>query len=297
MGVFNLAKLFGMTIRESANDGSDFTNPDADYRRLFLGEDGQLHVKDSSGTVTDIGGAVSDIVDLPTAETDSTLVLAPDGAGGVEFRAETGGGGGTIVYPALKPGTPTDDFDAALSGWTAASTAGSFSLAECFAQAIDGSHLWIAAYGKNGFIYQSASDVDQEWIVGGLHVDGRWSDAFIGIALLDTSNNGVGLIYHQSDNTCAIIAIASGVYTGSPAAHTTSTAWGNGMGWGTRFWFRLVRSGNVFTAYASVDGVNWNESTATITSSFTVARKAIGSFGIDASGKIFQMVADWVDTV
>src|SRR6187551_3470225 len=44
-----------MTIRESANDGSDFTNPGADYRRLFLGEDGQLHVKDSAGTVTDIG--------------------------------------------------------------------------------------------------------------------------------------------------------------------------------------------------------------------------------------------------
>jgi len=56
-----------MTIRESANDGSDFTNPAADYRRLFLGEDGGLHLKDSSGTVTDIagggGGTVND--DLP----------------------------------------------------------------------------------------------------------------------------------------------------------------------------------------------------------------------------------------
>src|SRR5687768_14351077 len=51
-GLFSLAKLFGITIRESANDGSDFTNPDADYRRLFLGEDGLLHVKDSAGTVT-----------------------------------------------------------------------------------------------------------------------------------------------------------------------------------------------------------------------------------------------------
>jgi hypothetical protein len=40
-----------------------------------------------------VGGGVADILDLPTAETDTTLVLAPDGAGGVEFRAETGGGG------------------------------------------------------------------------------------------------------------------------------------------------------------------------------------------------------------
>jgi hypothetical protein len=59
VGKFSEANLFGMTIRESANDGSDFTNPSADYRRLFLGEDGQLHVKDSAGTVTDIGSATT----------------------------------------------------------------------------------------------------------------------------------------------------------------------------------------------------------------------------------------------
>jgi hypothetical protein len=51
------ALTYGLTIRESATDGSDFTNPAADYRRLFLGEDGQLHVKAESGTVTDIGVA------------------------------------------------------------------------------------------------------------------------------------------------------------------------------------------------------------------------------------------------
>ena len=58
MPIFSEAQLFGMTIRESADDGSDFTNPAADYRRLFLGEDGQLHVKDSAGTVTAIGGTL-----------------------------------------------------------------------------------------------------------------------------------------------------------------------------------------------------------------------------------------------
>ena len=36
-------------------------------------------------------GAVADILDLPTAELDDTLVLAPDGAGGVEFRAAAAG--------------------------------------------------------------------------------------------------------------------------------------------------------------------------------------------------------------
>lgn len=91
MTQFSLANLFGITLRESANDGSDFTNPDADYRRVFLGEDGQLHAKDSAGTVTAIGGAVTEITDIPTADTTTTKVLSPDGAGGVEWRAEAGG--------------------------------------------------------------------------------------------------------------------------------------------------------------------------------------------------------------
>lgn len=38
-----------------------------------------------------------EVLGLTTAEMDDSLVLAPDGAGGVEFRAETGGGGSTLV--------------------------------------------------------------------------------------------------------------------------------------------------------------------------------------------------------
>lgn len=98
-------KIYGIKIRESANDGSDFGTPDTDYRFLYLGEDGQLHVKDAADAVTDIGGTVADILDLTTAETDDTLVLAPDGAGGVEFRAETGGGG--VASGSSFPGSPS----------------------------------------------------------------------------------------------------------------------------------------------------------------------------------------------
>jgi hypothetical protein len=82
--------LHGMTIRESATDGSDFTNPAADYRRLFLGEDGLLHVKDSAGTVTDpyTGGGSSSELDYaqitspvaPTATTEATANTVVTGA-------------------------------------------------------------------------------------------------------------------------------------------------------------------------------------------------------------------------
>ncbi len=47
-----------------------------------------------------LGSTPAEILDIPTAETDDTLVLAPDGAGGVEFRAETGGGGGAAFVGA-----------------------------------------------------------------------------------------------------------------------------------------------------------------------------------------------------
>lgn len=61
--------------------------------------------------MTEPGGSVSEILDLPTAETDTALVLSPDGAGGVEFRAESGGGGlpltttGDLLYVSAAPYT------------------------------------------------------------------------------------------------------------------------------------------------------------------------------------------------
>jgi hypothetical protein len=45
------------------------------------------------GTPEEPTGGGTEILDTPTAETDTALVLAPDGAGGVEWRAEAGGGG------------------------------------------------------------------------------------------------------------------------------------------------------------------------------------------------------------
>src|SRR6187551_670640 len=72
-------------------------------------------------------GSPADILDLATAETDDTLVLAPDGAGGVEFRTEVGGAGGMLVSgtgrePWGSQGSLFDGFDATdtdpIAGWT-----------------------------------------------------------------------------------------------------------------------------------------------------------------------------------
>ncbi len=51
------------------------------------------------------GAAPAEIVDIPTAETNAALVLAPDGAGGVEFRAEAGAAGALLASKYYKPAT------------------------------------------------------------------------------------------------------------------------------------------------------------------------------------------------
>lgn len=84
-----------------------------------------LYQTDGSSWTTwaTLGSAIADILDLPTAETNDTLVLAPDGAGGVEFRAETGGGGGGGSDPVTELfGTPDTAFEfstSSLAGLTA----------------------------------------------------------------------------------------------------------------------------------------------------------------------------------
>jgi len=44
-------------LEERLSDGSDTSNPAADHRALFLGEDGALHLRDSSGTITAVAGS------------------------------------------------------------------------------------------------------------------------------------------------------------------------------------------------------------------------------------------------
>lgn len=58
---------------------------------------GLIYQTDGStwSTWATLGGSIADILDLPTAETGTTKVLKPDGAGGVVWGTDaTGGGGG-----------------------------------------------------------------------------------------------------------------------------------------------------------------------------------------------------------
>lgn len=92
----NTTLIYGLHIRESANDGSDFSNGATDYRVLFLGEDGLLHVKDSSGTVTNpftgAGAVATDAIwdaagDLAVGTGANTAAKLTLGASGTYLRS------------------------------------------------------------------------------------------------------------------------------------------------------------------------------------------------------------------
>lgn len=73
--------------------------------------------------VPGVGTSIDDILDLTTAETDDTLVLAPDGAGGVEFRAEAGGvGGGGFTQDVNQDGTSFASWTSVAGTWASNGT-------------------------------------------------------------------------------------------------------------------------------------------------------------------------------
>ena len=85
------------------------------------------------------GSASGNVEDLPTAETDPSLVLAPDGAGGVEFRAEAGGGSGLSELPQVLDDGANIAWDLSLGGVATVTLAGNRTLNEA-SNMVDGMH-------------------------------------------------------------------------------------------------------------------------------------------------------------
>ena len=96
----------------------------------------QHHTNHEEGGADELEAA-----DLTTAEMDDTLVLAPDGAGGVEFRAEAGGGGGTGLSetPQVLTDQAAIDWDLSLGGAATITLGGDRTLNEA-SHKVNGAH-------------------------------------------------------------------------------------------------------------------------------------------------------------
>lgn len=85
-----------LILEEVLSDGSTVTNPPADHRKLFLGEDGLFHLRDSAGTITTPGGSTSlDALLASSAGEDIADALAaatgPDAGNPFATMADVGG--------------------------------------------------------------------------------------------------------------------------------------------------------------------------------------------------------------
>lgn len=252
-----------------------------------------------------IWDAAGDLAVGSGANTAARLAAGSEGevltiAAGVPSWEAAAGGGATIEYGALKPATPTDDFDGASLGgsWAANSQAGTFATTNCWTQGPpDGSRLHMAYSAQSGSLYLPASNTDLEWIVGGFTADGtmRSGQKFPGIAVLDSSGNGVGLCWN-TDGSTYLVEISA--YAWSGGNYGTVGGVDGKASTIREWWFRITRSGNTWDGYMSTNGHTWNyHSTATGSKTITVDKVAVGTFKPNDGVAHGLITVDWCDLV
>lgn len=227
---------------------------------------------------------------------DSTQTL------GLKWAASGGGGGSTIQYPALKPGslngTYGDDFAAAsLDGkWTARQNSGTFTTARVFTQGVDGSHVGISMSQASGFIYEAGPAGDFEFHVGNLRMTGfgLTVDVWPGITILDSTGTGVCVALDNDGNMYAL-NMTSYKYDNGGAIGTVVT----GAVWNSDpWWMRITKVGTTYDFYASASGYAWDyHSNATKTSAITVAYLGIGDMKGTMTTRSSLITADYVNKV
>jgi len=287
--------------------------------RLYVKSDKTLYWKDDAGVEYAAGSSgeptadahIADATDAHDASAISADTTGFDNAAGDDVQevlgeldaaitAGGGGGGATIQYGSLKPAPPDDDFDYAslgAAGWAANNQAGSFALTDCFPQAIDGSHVQLGYHDKSGSILKSQANADLDYRVGGFRVEGNLHPSqgqkFPGIAVVDSSGNGVALVFN-SDLHTYLAELTAYAWTGTTYGswqNTTPEYAINHSG----YVMRITRVGNTWTGYLSFDGVNWTAMSATGSKTITVNRIAIGTWKPNDGAARGRILADWSD--
>lgn len=219
---------------------------------------------------------VTEIVDLPTAETDTSLVLAPDGVGGVEFRAETGGvgGGGAVGIPYIdsatnadRPAASPDAIDDEFEGpaldakWTNVGPT-TVDFGGSIMHIRGGSEFWQAFVPGAGVAFDiRASFPGPHFLdsVDGIRMFARNSSG-TDICVFDVRNNG-GVFRFNRDNPGGLAA-------------TNFTA---GFFGGRVLNLRMTRdASNNWQTYFAFDDGDWMAPQSTASSSTTVGRVGIG---------------------
>lgn len=282
--------------------GASPASPAADYRRLYFLEDGILYQKDSGGTVAPVGGTPTEILDIPTTETDDTLVLAPDGAGGVEFRAEAGGSGGwtdALVERESGSDASDDEFDdGSFSGWTSVETAAHGTTATEKGDTLSIIHDTTADGGEvfHARLKSIGAHTAPTTITAGvrlMHTGNGYP--FVGVAFTDGTTFGAGKQVHGSISSRggsggAPIWARLGRHTNFSTSSATTDF--DVYGWYVGIHVRLKwEAANTWGMQVSPDGVSWWTTATGISYTMTPTHFGLwfGTYGNNTG----SMVVSW----
>lgn len=274
--------------------------------------DGQIPIWDAYASLWLPGDAagVADILDLPTAETDTSLRLAPDGAGGVEFVAGGGGpsdyvsgasGTGQLVIPGIAvpdrvPGSPNaadDEFDAALSGsWT---TYGSPGTSDANAAGYESHyHLKKVSAAANGVYGIYRASITIPFTVTVKLTDMLWRGSYpnamlgLGDAAAPTTLWGFGPNPYYTGMEIAKYTL--------PSTRTSSAGGGDALyfGPGPLYLRLVVNSTSNVDCYVSKNGLVYYTRWTAQNPGLTVGTVWIFQAGADGSAPTLESAWDWI---
>lgn len=295
-----MARVTHLNINHRGADGAVFNADDLEYDNGASG----LTATDVQAAIDEVvsTGGVTEILDIPTAETDDTLVLAPDGVGGVEFRAETGASLPWItdnVQPDAYPGSPTafdDEFaDGSIDAkWTITNDPGLDEIA--FPGFLTGlfSELGTDNFDNLVRIHQTpptGTALMQFAAKVCITATGSAAEfgefATVGVYLGNSTNDELVAASVQLSNDTAgttLLRLRGEQYTaGTSAAFTTDQVQVMGSA-GQYIYLMLYKQGsaaytsaNTYVAWVSMNGLLWQE-VGTMSKTFTTACDEVGIY-------------------
>ncbi len=273
-------------LEERLSDGSDTSNPPADHRALFVGEDGLFHLRDSSGTVTtpSAGGAADLDALLATSGGQDiadalTGAAAPDAGNVFATMADVGGGGGGSARPYIDTvalhGTHGDDLTGALntSLWTRRTVTSGEETAN-----VAGSDGWMnidfSAAAASRLYLQPAPAGDFEIVLSFAQYVSSTGSA-CGPVIIDSTGAGMCAFIYDSGLVAYLGVLSGYAYASFPTTIAfDSNAYRNMI----RLWLGLRKVGTTYSMRYSRNGYVWSPYSAGSTSGITVDRIGFGRF-------------------
>lgn len=236
----------------------------------------------SSSTLTTKGDLLvhdgTALARLPVGTNGQVLTADSTQPDGVKWAAAAGGGGSAFALdPATLHATYGDHFTGASldAKW---SRAGSYVVGDESYQKGGGTWLQTAFRAAGSYYYQAAPAGDFALVMKATLFNITSSTMF-GLMIVDGSGNGIGGGWYNGNPDAALMGtLSGGSYNSSASASVGGSApKGSLMNQGVLTWYKLAKSGTTYTLNVSVNGYTWSPS-ASLTSSFTVARIGFGTF-------------------